>query len=67
MRQPPQPLVTLDKIENAENLCPHKPGTCNILEINPSTIWKFGPVVQMAEAEPPILVRKGLQFLFQKP
>jgi hypothetical protein len=65
-RHPPPPVVTLEEIENAENLCPHKPGACNILKINPSTIWKVEPVVQMAEAETPIIVREGFQSLFQK-
>jgi hypothetical protein len=56
-RHPPPPLVTLDEIENAENLCPHKPGACNILVIN-HQLYKKSDLWSRWQKLTPILVRK---------
>ena len=50
--------MTLEEIQNAKDLCPHSMGGCKILEINPSSILKVGPMVQMGEAEALCLLRK---------
>jgi len=52
------PIVTWEEIQSAKDLCPHSMGGCKILEINPSTILKVGPVVHMGEAEALCLLRK---------
>ncbi|KAJ5818170.1 kinase-like protein [Penicillium riverlandense] len=57
MRHQP-PIVTLEEIQNAKDLCPHSMGGCKILEINAPTILKVGPMVQMGEAEALCLLRK---------
>ncbi|KAJ5219929.1 hypothetical protein N7468_009133 [Penicillium chermesinum] len=57
MRHPP-PIVTLEEIRSANDLCPRTMGGCKLLEINASTILKVGPTVQMGEAEALSLLRK---------
>lgn len=57
MRDQP-PIVTWEEVQSAKDLCPHSMGGCKILEINPSTILKVGPVVHMGEAEALCLLRK---------
>ncbi|KAI9375790.1 kinase-like protein [Aspergillus egyptiacus] len=57
MRHQP-PIVSLEDIRSAKDLCPHSMGGCKILEINASTILKVGPTVQMGEAEALCLLRK---------
>ncbi|KAJ5144332.1 hypothetical protein N7526_001840 [Penicillium atrosanguineum] len=52
------PIVTLEEIQNAKDLCPHSMGGCKILEINASTVLKVGPMAQMGEAEALCLLRK---------
>ncbi|KAJ5117551.1 hypothetical protein N7448_011183 [Penicillium atrosanguineum] len=52
------PIVTLEEIQNAKDLCPHSMGGCKILEINASTVLKVGPTAQMGEAEALCLLRK---------
>lgn len=58
MRDKQAPIVALDEIRNAKDLCPRSMGGCKILEINASTILKVGPMVRMGEAEALCLVRK---------
>lgn len=52
------PIVTLEEIRAARDLCPNNLGGCKILEINASTVLKVGPVVQMGEAEALCLVKE---------
>ncbi|GIK05064.1 hypothetical protein Aspvir_009163 [Aspergillus viridinutans] len=58
MRHQAPPIVTLDEIRNAKDLCPRSMGGCKILLINASTILKVGPMVRMGEAEALCLVRR---------
>lgn len=57
MRHQP-PIVTLEEIRAAKDLCPNNMGGCKILEINASTVLKVGPTIQMGEAEALCLMRK---------
>lgn len=57
MRHQP-PIVALEEIRSAKDLCPHSMGGCKIFELNASTILKVGPTVRMGEAEALCLLRK---------
>ncbi|PLN79452.1 protein kinase-like protein [Aspergillus taichungensis] len=58
LRHEPPPIVTLDEIRNAKDLCPSSMGGSKILEINVSTILKVGPMVRMGEAETLYLLKE---------
>jgi hypothetical protein len=58
MRHQAPPILTLDEIRDAKDLCPRSMGGCKILVIKASTILKVGPMVRMGEAEALCLVRE---------
>lgn len=57
LRDNPPPLVPVERIQNATNMCPNGLNGCHLLELDPSTILKVGWTVQMGEAEAMILVK----------
>lgn len=57
LKDNPPPLVPVEVIQTAKNMCPWRLNGCYLLEIDESTILKVGWRVQMGEAEAMILVR----------